>query len=133
MQMSIGNAAKDGGYKFEETKWNDLGRDLQLLVVSALRPDTSSLQAVMETSRDLRIAASSMVSHMIVQDDISFEGDPWLRFPRHATPSCLELYIQWGADRPTWAEEDLARVRCPHVHPLALSVNLCLLQSPLPG
>ena len=49
--------------------WDGLGHDLQLSILSVLkqRKDKNSLQAVMQTSRDLRLLASSLISSIEIR------------------------------------------------------------------
>ena len=57
--------------------WHALGYDLQLSITSLV--DKRSLQAVMQTSRDLRLLASSLISSIEVRD-----ASALAHYPRHA-------------------------------------------------
>ena len=61
--------------------WQSLGHDLQLAIMSVLKRwnDRCSLQAVMETSRDLRLLASSLISSIDIRD-----ASDLAHYPRHA-------------------------------------------------
>ena len=61
--------------------WGNLGHDLHLSILSVLkqRKDKDSLQAVMQTSRDLRLLASSLISAIEVRD-----ASALARYPTHA-------------------------------------------------
>ena len=61
--------------------WHSLGDDLQLSILSVLkqRRDRDSLKAVMQTSRDLRVLASSLISSIVIRDALALA-----HFPRHA-------------------------------------------------
>ena len=61
--------------------WDSLGHDLHLLVLSVLkqRRKKDSLQAVMQTSRDLRLLASSLVSAIEIRDAFALA-----HYPRYA-------------------------------------------------
>ena len=63
--------------------WESLGHDLQLLILSVLkqRRDKVSLQAMMQTSRDLRLLASSLISAIEIRGPSALA-----RYPRHAAP-----------------------------------------------
>ena len=64
-----------------DSDWHSLGHDLHHSVLSVLkrRKDKVSLQAVMQTSRDLRLLASSIISAIEVRD-----GSVLAHYPRHA-------------------------------------------------
>ena len=61
--------------------WDSLGHDLHLLILSVLkqRKYKASLQAVMQTSRDLRLLASSLVSAIEIRDAFALA-----HYPRYA-------------------------------------------------
>ena len=61
--------------------WDSLGHDLQLSILSVLsqRKDKDSLQAMMQTSRDLRLLASSLISAIEIRD-----ASALAHYPRHA-------------------------------------------------
>ena len=61
--------------------WHSLGQDLQLSIMSVLkqRKDKSSLQAMMQTSRDLRLLASSLISSIEIRGAFALA-----RYPKHA-------------------------------------------------
>ena len=61
--------------------WHSLGHDLHLSILSVLkqRKDKDSLQAVMQSSRDLRLLASSLISAIEIRD-----ASALAHYPRHA-------------------------------------------------
>ena len=71
--------------------WDSLGSDLQRLVLTKLsqRFDQCSLQAVMQTSRDLRLLASSFVSGIEIGD-----ASALAHYPRHAGIKRMNLCMQ---------------------------------------
>ena len=77
--------------------WLSLGDDLQLSILSALmqrehkysRPDKDSLQAVMQTSRDLRRLASSLISSIEIRD-----ASALVHYPRHAAIKSMRLAMK---------------------------------------
>ena len=71
--------------------WNSLGHDLQLAILSILkrRDDKVSLQAVLQTSSDLRRLGSSLISSIEIRDAYALN-----HFPRHATAiTSMELWM----------------------------------------
>ena len=61
--------------------WHSLGQDLHLSILSVLKhqEDKGSLQAVLQTSRDLRLLASSLISSIEIRDASALSN-----YPRHA-------------------------------------------------
>ena len=85
--------------------WHNLGDDLQLKILSVFKQeggDKDSLNALLQTSRALRILVSSLI-HKIKIRSI----DALAKFPRHATINAMELNLipQLGLELPamlTW-------------------------------
>ena len=76
-----------------EGGWHSLGHDLQLAILSLLKQweDKESMQAAMQTARDLRLLASSLISTIEVRDAFALA-----HYPRHAaaiTSMRLKMYI----------------------------------------
>ena len=70
-----------------------LGEDLKLEVVKALRrtADKASMQAVLQTSRDMRRRASSLINKLVVGWD---GANAMTHFPRQAIITSLELQLR---------------------------------------
>ena len=68
-----------------------LGNDLQSEVFKALRrnADNSSIQAILQASRNLRLRASAFIHKLVVWDE-----DAMIHFPRHAVITSLELQLR---------------------------------------
>ena len=64
-----------------DSGWETLGHDIQLSILSVLkqRKDKVSLQAMMQTSRDLRLLASSLISSIEIRD-----ASALAHYPTHA-------------------------------------------------
>ena len=64
-----------------DSSWLSLGQDLQLSIMTVLkrREDKGSLQALMQTSSDLRLLASSLISSIEIRDAFALA-----HYPKHA-------------------------------------------------
>ena len=87
-----------------QASWSCLGSDLQLSILSSLKQqgDKDAIQAVLQTSRALRILASSLICKLEVCDIAALS-----RFPQHATITTIQLVM-----RPS---ESRAHVELPDV------------------
>ena len=93
-----------------DSDWDSLGHDLHLLILSVLKQwwDKASLQAMMQTSRDLRLLASSLISAIEIRDASALDHYPthaaaikkmWLRMQpspgeAHMEPTCMVSWLQ---------------------------------------
>ena len=107
--------------------WQSLGHDLQLLILSVLKlqDDKANLQAMMQTSRELRLLASSLISSIEVRDAFALDHYPklaaditsmrlWMRpCPGEAHMEPLGL-VSWLQSTLTTCER-LAAVTCVRV------------------
>ena len=71
--------------------WDNLGHDPQLSILSVLkqRKDKDSMQAMMQTSRDLRLLASSLISTIEIRDASALD-----HYPRHAAITTMLLRMR---------------------------------------
>ena len=78
--MDLDDSGMDSG-------WHSLGHDLHLSILSML--DKNSLQAVMQTSRDLRLLASSLISAIEICD-----ASALAHYPKHAAIKSMWLRMR---------------------------------------
>ena len=74
-----------------QASWSCLGSDLQLSILSSLKQqgDKDAIQAVLQTSRALRILASSLICKLEVCNLAALSCFPW-----HATVTTIELMMR---------------------------------------
>ena len=72
-------------------RWDELNTDVHQIILSFLwrQKDEASLNAVMQTSRELRLQASALISKIKVANMLALR-----HFPRHATLRTLELTMR---------------------------------------
>ena len=76
--------------------WSCLGSDLQLLILSSLKQqgDKAAIQALLQTSRALRLLASSLICKITVCDVAALS-----HFPRHAVITEIWLVMESSESR----------------------------------